>query len=345
MMTPSEQRHLEAARGGDGRAFDALVRPYRKSILGQCYRMLGTLADAEDAAQECLVRAWRHLSTYESRSSFRTWLHTIATRASLDALEKRAPRKLPAYDGTAPHDPAKPPSPPTGNDPIWLEPIADEAWSDGDANTPESPEASFTRRESVALAFMAALHLLPASQRAALLLHEVGGGSAAEVAAALDTSVASVNSAIQRARKTLDERASQWRTRNVTGAEIEAVAVARYVHAWESADPNALASVLCADASLAMPPVPEWYGGRDAVAALYGWLTATLGLRFKLVPAPRVNGQVTLAQYRQDRQDPSVYRADSLHVLSLDPSGEVAAVMVFMGARHLEALGLGPTLA
>jgi RNA polymerase sigma-70 factor (ECF subfamily) len=342
-MTLNEARLLEAARGGDGRAFDALVTPHRRSVLGQCYRMLGSVSDAEDAAQECLVRAWRHLATYESRSSLRTWLHTIAARASLDMLERRAARRLPSLDGGEPSDPSVPPSPPS-TEVAWLEPCADDLWCDGDPDAGETPESSYTRRESVALAFMAALHLLPASQRAALLMHELGGSTAAEVAAALDTSVASVNSAIQRARRTLDERAASWRSRDAARGPVEAEAVARYVRAWESSDPDALARVLRADATLAMPPVPEWYAGRDAVAGLYRWLTATLGLRFVMVPAPRTNGQAALAQYNADRDDPTLYRADALHVLTVDGAGAVSAVMVFMGPQHVEALGIPVTL-
>lgn len=334
-MTETEGALLAAARTGDGRAFDHLSAPFRRRLFAHCYRMLGSRHDAEDAVQETLLRAWRRIETYESRATFRGWLYAIATRVCLDALDRRGARRLPSLDGSAPDDPTRPPSPPV-TDPIWIEPCPDALWDDGhatDANERETPESSYTRRESVSLAFLAAVHLLPPAQRAALLLREVMGWQATEVADALDTSVAAVNSSLQRARRTLDERADRWRERDLAVDAIESDTLARYVRAWETGDFDALAEVLRADVTLAMPPVASWYAGRDAVLGFFGGLTRNLGGTVHMTPATRTNGQPALMASRADAA--GVARPEGLHVLTIDRAGRILGVMVFLGAHAM----------
>ena len=157
---------LGVAQGGDRRAFDALTSPHRRAIVGHCYRMLGASHDADDATQESLLRAWRHVGGYEGRASLRGWLYAIATRVCLDALERRGARRLPSFDDSASADPAVPPGEPV-LDPVWIDPIPDAAWCDGEVDGFEAPDAAVTLRQSVALAFLAAIQMLPASQRAA----------------------------------------------------------------------------------------------------------------------------------------------------------------------------------
>src|SRR5688572_20651256 len=204
----AEQELLERAREQDEAAFGRLVEPYRGELHAHCYRMLGSVQDAEDALQEALLRAWKGLPRFEGRSSLRSWLYTISTNTCLNAIERRPKRVLPIDYGPSadPHVRAKKPSEEGAPivESVWIEPFADEqlALEDGLAG----PEATYEQRESVELAFIAALQLLPANQRAVLILREVLGYSAKEVAQSLDTSVASVNSALQRARKTVEEK-------------------------------------------------------------------------------------------------------------------------------------------
>src|SRR5215210_3337349 len=193
---------LEAARRGDEGAFERLLEPHRRELHAHCYRMLGSLHDAEDALQDATLRAWRGLPRFDGRSSLRTWLYRIATNTSLDVIGKRPDRTLPIDQGP-PSDPFDGPGEPLVET-VWIEPYPDEqlGLEDGYA----APDARYEARESVELAFVAAVQLLPATQRAVLILREVLGFSAQEVADSLDTSVASVNSAMQRARKTVEEK-------------------------------------------------------------------------------------------------------------------------------------------
>lgn len=235
-------------------AFQDLVHPYRRELAAYCYRMLGSLADAEDQVQETMLSAWRGIDGFEGRSSMRSWLYRIATNGCLDAIRRRPRRGMPAEHG-APADPLAPLADPDG-ELLWIEPAPASLWE----GAPASPEASVSARESVQLAFVVALQHLPATQRAVLILREVVGWSAAEVAELLDTTVASVNSALQRARATLDAK----RARPEATPANEAL-VARYIAAWESGDVSALAALLREDVITSMPPVAAWFQGREAL--------------------------------------------------------------------------------
>src|SRR4051794_6386743 len=226
---------LEAARAGGEDAFARLVSPYRGELHAHCYRMLGSVHDAEDALQEAMLRAWRGLKRFEGRSSLRSWLYTIATNTCLNAIARRPKRVLPVDYGPA-SDPHVAPGDPVVES-VWIEPYPDEmlGLEDGLA----SPEARYEQREAVELAFVAALQHLPPNQRAVLILREVLGFSAKEVAESLDTTVASVNSAMQRARAAVDERVpeqSQQETLRTLGDDEMREIVARYVDAWERND-------------------------------------------------------------------------------------------------------------
>jgi RNA polymerase sigma-70 factor (ECF subfamily) len=301
--------------------------------------MLGSWSDAEDLLQEALLRAWRGWDTFEGRASLRSWLYRIATNACLDELERRPKRQLPRDAGT-PGDPSERPAAPV-LDPVWLEPAAD-AWLEPFGEV--GPDATVTSRESVALAFLSALQLLPPRQRAVLLLREVLGWSAIEVAALLEMSVPAVNSALQRARATLDEVEAAGRPSRpppLAGLDEQAL-LGRYVRAWETADPAALVKVLHADATLAMPPVPTWFRGAEAIGAFVTELFGPEGAgRFRLVPT-RANGCPAFALYARD--EGGVHRAFGLQVLDVQ-GGAIAAIDSFLDPRVLLRMGMPETLA
>jgi RNA polymerase sigma-70 factor (ECF subfamily) len=317
---------LEAARGGDQDAYERLVEPHRAELHAHCYRMLGSVHDAEDALQDTLVRAWRGLPRFEGRSSLRSWLYTIATNTSLNLIAKRPRRVLPIDYGPA-ADPHGGPGEPLVES-VWVEPYPDEqvGLADGFAG----PEARYELRESVELAFVAALQHLPGSQRAVLILREVLGFSAREVAEALDTTVPSVNSALQRARRAVDERLperNQQATLRALGDRRLAEIVDGYVEAWQRGDVQAVVAMLTEDATFAMPPLATWFGGHEAIATfLAGWPLSGLW-RWRPLRV-RANGQVALAFYSWD-DDASAFLPFALNVLTLE--GErIAAVTAFI---------------
>jgi RNA polymerase sigma-70 factor (ECF subfamily) len=298
VSTASERELLEAARGGDDDAFSRLAGPYRGELYAHCYRMLGSAADAEDALQETLLRAWRALPQFEGRSSVRSWLYKIATNACLRAIERRPRRVLPIDYGPAadPHDgPADPVT-----EGVWLEPYADEGLGLGSGLA--SPEARYEQREGVELAFIAALQHLPARQRAVLILRDVLGFSARETATALETTPVSVDSALQRAHKTVDQRlpqqSQQATLRSLSDDALRQV-VQRYVSAWERNDIDAVVAMLTEDAKLAMPPLPTWYRGRDQVASFLSRWQLARATRWRLIPT-RANGQLAFGLYAWD---------------------------------------------
>ncbi len=307
--TPDPQV-LAAARRGDEDAFRRLVEPHRRELHAHCYRMLGSLQDAEDALQETLLRAWRGLGGFQGGRSLRPWLYRIATNVSLDAIAKR-PKRVLHLDAPA-WQPAEGPGTPLLES-IWIDPYPDEhlGLEDGHA----APEARYEQRESVELAFIAALQHLPARQRAVLILREVLGFSAREVAQALDTTAASVNSALQRARKTVDEtlpEQSQQATLRSLGDERLRGLVQRYVEAWETRNVDAMVSLLVEDVTFAMPPFPCWFSGREDVVAFISQFKPTL--RHVVVSA---GGQIGIAWYILD-PGRSAYLPAAIEVLALD---------------------------
>jgi RNA polymerase sigma-70 factor (ECF subfamily) len=327
---------LEAARCGDEGAFDRLIEPYRGELQAHCYRMLGSVQDAEDALQEALLGAWRGLPAFEGRSSLRSWLYRIATNACLKAIERRSKRVLPIDFGPAadPHDgPGEPLL-----ESVWLEPYPDERMGVEDGFA--APEARYEQRESVELAFIAALQHLPARQRAVLILREVLGWSAREVADALETTPAGVDSALQRARKTVDERrpeqSQQATLRSLDDQELREI-VDGFIDAWERDDVDAIAAMLAENATIAMPPRPTWYSGRDAVAAfLSGWALSG-EKRWRIVPT-RANGQLAFGEYRWDAEKGSMV-PHAITVLTLE-GRRIKEITAFLTPEAFGRFGL-----
>jgi RNA polymerase sigma-70 factor, ECF subfamily len=310
----NERQLLDAARGGDENAFARLVEPHRGALGAHCYRMLGSVPDAEDALQEALLNAWRGLSRFEGRSSLRSWLYAIATNACLRAIERRPKRVLPIDYAPAadPHDGLDEPL----VESVWVEPYPDEML--GLEGGLAGPEARYEQRESVELAFIAALQHLPARQRAVLILRDVLGFSARETAETLETTPTGVDSALQRAHKAVDERLperSQQAVLRSLDDQIGREIVEGFVDAWERGDVDAVVAMLASDGTLTMPPLPTWYRGREAVAA---FLRADVmrDKRWRLVPA-RANGQLAFGNYRWN-EERETFEPRSISVLTLD---------------------------
>ena len=332
-MTPQERDLLAAARGGDEDAYRRLLEPRQAELHAHCYRMLGSVHDAEDALQDALLRAWRGLPGFEGRSSFRSWLYRIATNACLDAIARRPKRVLPIDYGPS-ADPHDSPGEPLVES-VWVEPYPDEhfAVEDGFA----SPEATYEQREGVELAFVAALQHLPANQRAALILREVLGFSAREVAESLETSVASVNSALQRARKTVDEKLpaeSQQATLRSVGDERLRELVESYTEALQEGDVDSMVTMLTEDAAWSMPPLPGWYRGHEAVAAFLA--EYPMRERWRHVPT-RANGQLAVGCYMWDEERES-YVAGVLDVITLR-GDRISEVTGFLGPWVFQRFG------
>jgi RNA polymerase sigma-70 factor (ECF subfamily) len=323
---------LEAARGGDEDAFRRLVDPYRGELHAHCYRMLGSLHDAEDSLQDALLRAWRGLPRFDGRSSLRSWLYKIATNTSLDVIGRRPKRVLPLDHGPPgdPHDGAGMPLAET----VWVEPYPDDrlGLEDGLAG----PEARFERRESVELAFTAALQHLPANQRAVLIMREVLGFSAQEVSASLETTVASVNSALQRARKTVDERLperSQQATLRDLGDERVTQIVEAYMDALGRGDIPAVVDLLAEDAAWSMPPLSSWYRGRQALRVFLGVgpLSGRFAWRHR---ATRASGQPAVGTYTW-HPAAAAFLPFSLDVLTLGADG-IQEVTAFIARSSVQ---------
>ena len=309
-----ERELLRSARAGDGDAFAHLVEPYRAQLRAHCYRMLGSLHDAEDALQETLLRAWRALGQFEGRSSFRSWLYTIATNASLRMIERRPKRILP-IDYAAAADPHGVPAEAL-TEPVWLEPYPDAELDVGAELL--GPDAHYEQRETIELAFIAALQHLPARQRAVLILRDVLGFSARETAEALDTTPVSVDSVLQRAHKAIGERvprrSQQEAVRALGDGELREL-VTRFADAWVQHDVDGLVALLADDARMTMPPQPSWYQGRDAIATFLGRFPLARDRRFRLHPTS-ANAQPALAAYIWRDQTTS-FEAESVLVLTL----------------------------
>jgi RNA polymerase sigma-70 factor (ECF subfamily) len=284
---------ITRAQAGDEDAFRALADPHRRELQVHCYRMLGSYQDAEDALQDTLLAAWQGLGGFEGRASMRTWLYRIATNRCLNALRSAARRPPKAWDIPG----VEPATPTRMGEVVWLEPFPD-ALLEGAIDVPLGPEARYEQTESISLAFVTALQVLPPRQLAVLILRDVLGFHASEVAEMLDSTVESVNSALKRARATLERR------RDVTAAHepppprdspAEAAIVARFVHAYESADVDAMVAALTDDIFMSMPPFPFEYEGREPVARFFEGIFAA-GRRFDLLPT-RANGQPAFGAY------------------------------------------------
>ncbi len=337
--TQPHANDLDAARRHDEAAFERVVEPHRAALQAHCYRMLGSAADAEDAVQETLLRAWKGLPGFEGRSSLKGWLYRIATNVSLKAIERRPPRVLPVDYGP-PDDPHEPPRDPLVES-VWVDAYPDERVGDGVA----SPEARYELRESVELAFIAALQHLPERQRAVLLLRDVLGFAPSEIATALDATPASVYSALQRAHQVVEERLparSQQATLRSIGDERLRELVVRYVQAWEDGDVPALVALLSDNASFAMPPRPSWYRGRAAICDFLRAGPCAAPGRWRRVPA-RANGQLAFGVYGPGRAGAG-YPAHAVEVLTLDDACRIVEVTSFQEPGALARFGLPPEI-
>jgi RNA polymerase sigma-70 factor, ECF subfamily len=329
-----EEPGLARARAGDDAAFARLVEPLRRELHAHCYRMLGSTHDAEDALQDALVRAWRGLARFEGRSSLRAWLYTVATNTCLDVVARRGKRALPVDLGPSSRRAVVGDAPPA--DVAWLGPYPDTGLVAGST----SPDARYEQREAVELAFVAAMQHLPGNQRAALLLFEVLGFSAAEIAEMMKTSTASVNSALQRARRIVAERVpprSQQQTLRELDDEHLRTVVAGYSAALERGDADALVALLTEDVTWSMPPLPHWYRGLDAVTDFAVAIPLTSCGSWRHLPTS-ANGQPAVGSYLWN-DDARTHLSWSIDVLTIH--GErISEITSFIGAEHFAPLGL-----
>ncbi len=338
----TDEAVVKAVRAGDELAFTALVERYRQQLQVHCYRMLGSFDDSEDLVQETLLRAWRSRASFEGRSQLSTWLYRIATNACLNALE-RAPRRVLPQDVVAPvtanTDASEARStPPWAPELPWLQPFPDSRLQPAAPRDME-PEAMVVSRETIELVFLAALQHLPPRQRAILILRDVLDWSARETAALLEMSVASVNSAHQRARATM--RARQPVGRTEASSDQERATLQTFMKAWERADIALLTSLMREDARWAMPPAALWFDGRGAIERLYTLFPIDWqGREFRMVPTA-ANRQPAAAAYIRVPGD-STFRGTGLHVLRIE-GGQIAEVTTF-SPELCRGFGLPPTL-
>jgi len=328
---------LIRARAGDHQAFAALTDPYRRELQLHCYRILGQVQDAEDAVQDTLLSAWRALESVEEGSTLRSWLYRIATNRCLNMLRDSARRPR-----TAAGRAYTPPEPTRYGEVLWLEPYPD-ALLEGIVDGTAGPEARYETREAVTLAFLTALHRLPPRQRAVLVLRDVLGFSATEVAAMLDTTPTSVNSALIRARATIEERVPQAHDRApLPRSPQEHELVARFADAFERGDVKPIVALLTEDAWLTMPPEPHEYQGHEAIKQLYARaFAARRGNPHRLIPT-RANSQPAFGQYAKDPHT-DVGRALGLLVLTLD-GDRISHITRFAATSALPHFGLPRTI-
>jgi len=332
-------RLLSWARAGDQDAFGELVGPYRRELQAHCYRILGSVSDAEDMVQETLLAAWRGLAGFEGRSPVRAWLYKIATNRCLNALRDSGRRPPPPPPGPPPG----PPEPTRRDEPVWLEPYPD-ALLEGIVDVAPGPEARHQARETIELAFIAALQHLPPRQRAVLVLRDVLGFRTAEVADMLGSTEDSVKGALWRARAALDERlpAVGWQRPPAPHSPEERALVRRFADAYQADDIDALVKLLTGDARFTMPPVPLQYQGPPAIASFLRHQAASRGpRRLRLVPT-RANTQPAFGVYLRDEHAP-VAHAAGLLVLTLQ-GDQIAAITRFLDTSVLPSFGLPRTL-
>jgi len=327
---------IAKARAGDGDAFRELTEPHRRELQVHCYRMLGSFQDAEDALQDTLLTAWQSLGGFEGRASLRTWLFRIATTRCLNA--RRSASRRPAKQWNVPR--IEPPEPTRLGEAIWLEPYPDTLL-EGAAGAPPGPEARYEQTEAISLAFVTALQVLPPRQLAVLILRDVLGFHASEVADMLDSTVESVNSALKRARASLQRQQPPAADREpppAGGSPAEEALVAKFVRAWEAANLGALVALLTDDVFMSMPPMPFEYEGRDVVARFCAGLFDA-GRRFDLVPT-RANGQPAFGAYL--RAPGGIRHGTGLYVLTL--SGDRICAMTRFENSVLPWFGLPRSL-
>jgi RNA polymerase sigma-70 factor (ECF subfamily) len=311
---------MSKARAGDGDAFQALTEPYRAELQVHCYRMLGSLQDAEEALQDTMLGAWQGIGGFGERASIRTWLYRIATNRCLNARRSTSRRRAKEWD--VPN--VEPPDPTRLGEVVWLQPYPDTLLAAA-VDAPLGPEARYEQTESISLAFITALQVLPPRQVAVLILRDVLGFHANEVADMLDSTVDSVNSALKRARAALQRRRPPGADREPPpGSPSQDAVVAKFVRAWESADLDALVDLLTDDVFMSMPPVPFEYEGRDLVARFCASIFGA-GRRFDLVPT-RANGQPAFGAYL--RAPNAISHGTGLYVLTL-ASDRICAITRF----------------
>jgi RNA polymerase sigma-70 factor (TIGR02960 family) len=320
---------IARAQTGDGDAFGQLIEPYRRELQVHCYRILGSVQDAEDALQETLLAAWRGLDGFEGRSSVRTWLYKVATSRCLNALRsgrRRNPAGGTSREFAAPEADLPPPT--RLGEVVWLEPYPD-LLLEGLADSAPGPEARYEASEAISLAFITALQLLPARQRAVLILRDVLGFRASEVAGMLDATEESVTSALKRARAAVQQRQQASAEREPPlqpDSAREREFVARITRAYETGDVDDVVALLTNDVMLAMPPLPLEYQGRELAARFLAAVVFRQGRTFRLVPT-RANGQLALAAYLPD-PDTGIAHANSLLVLALE-GGQIGVMTRF----------------
>ena len=326
---------ISRARAGDGDAFRQLTEPHRRELQVHCYRMLGSFQDAEDALQDTLLNAWQGLEGFQGRASLRTWLYRIATNRCLNA--RRSASRRPAKEWDVPE--VEPPEPTRLGEVVWLEPFPD-ALLEGAIDVPLGPEARYEQTEAISMAFVTALQALPPRQLAVLILRDVLGFRANEVAEMLDSTVESVNSALKRARASMQRRwpPNDRKPSPTSDSASEDAIVAKFVRAWESADLDALVSLLTDDVFVSMPPMPFEYEGRDVVARFCASIFSS-GRRFDLLRT-RANGQPAFGAYL--RAPSGVSHGVGLFVLTL--SGDQICAMTRFENSVLPWFGLPRSL-
>jgi len=323
--TPNEPEYLTSARAGNSEAFTALVEPYRKPLLVHCYRMSGSLDDAEDLVQETFLRAWNKIKSYEGQGSFRNWLYVIATRLWLDEARKWKKRILLPLDGDA-ADPDSPPQPPT-SPASWLDPLP-ESWL---ISIAPSPELSYERRETISFAFMVALQKLNARQRVVLILREVFNWSAEDVATGLGLTVDSVNNLLYRARKSLEPSSFEE-----TSAPKQYLN--QFVSAWESGDIPSLIQLLHQKATFAMPPMGVWYAGRASIQRALQNFVFMPDSKWKLI-STSANGHPAFGMYRAEGENYQVFGL----LLPIFAGGQIVEVTAFLSPQLVARFGLPQT--
>lgn len=314
--------NLVSARAGDNEAFNTLVEPYRKPLLVHCYRLSGSLDDAEDLVQETFIRAWNKINSYQEQGSFRNWLYVIATRLWLDEFRKRKKQVLLPLDGD-PADPDSPPTPPTSSA-SYLDPLPD-SWL---SSIGPSPELIHEARENISFAFMVALQKLNARQRAVLILREVFNWSAEEVATALDLTIDSVNNLLYRARKNLEPTQAQE-------TPIQKQYLDEFVTAWESGDVNFLIQLLHEKSTFAMPPMGVWYAGRESIQRALQNFVFMPNVKWKLIPTS-ANGNPAFGIYRGESEN---YHAFGL-LIPIFEKDKIIEVTAFLFPQLITRFGL-----